>query len=399
MIKAYKYRIYPTIAQKVLLDKHLNCCRFIYNLALETKEYAYKSQRVRLSSYDLQKQMTQLRKEYNWLREVSYGSLANAIADLDVAYKNYFNGGCEYPKFKNKSDRQSYTVKQSLKLCDGLLYIEKLTGGVRIRNHRDFTGIIKRATISKTTTGKYFASLCVSTFDDIPDKLSINTNSSIGIDLGIKTFAVLSTGDEIANPRHLQNSLQRLKVLQRRVSRKKKGSNNRKAAILKVAILHERITNQRTHFLHTVSHEITNRYDTICIEDLNIAGMMKNHTLAQSISSASWGSFVTMLKYKSEWHGKNLIQIGRFEASTKACSGCGLIKDMPLSERAYNCACGLSLSRDHNAAINIKNSGMRRAVEPVESSSIDGAKKQESEKKFTSRYHKRCTTNKDTQNS
>jgi len=377
MIKVFKFRLYPTDAQTALMDKHMNCCRFIYNLALETKSYAYQTHRVNLSNYDLQKQMTELRKDHDWLKEVSYDALAASMSTLDLAFNNFFARRSKFPKFKNKNSNQSFSLRYNCNIKGNTLFIQKFREGIKIVNHRNLAGDIRHVVVSKSKTNKYFASLIVDDSSLPVAKKPVNIDTTIGLDLGLKTFAVLSDGIEIENPKHLQQSLQRLKVLHRRLSRKKKGSKNRKNAILKLSKLYEKINNSRYHFLHTVSHEITNHYDTICLEDLNISGMVKNHKLALAISSASWSSFVNMLKYKADWRGKNIIQIGIFEASTKTCSNCGGIKDMPLSERHYKCACGLSLSRDHNAAINIKKSGMKRAGELVELSALAGAKKQE----------------------
>lgn len=370
MYKAYKYRIYPTPEQAILMEKHFGCVRFIYNLALETKIEAYK-RGVNLTCYDLQRQVTDLKKDCDWLNEISRNSIDKTLERLDKAYKSFFNGR-GFPTFKSKKNDRSFTVHQDLSLKDKL-HIPKFQKGIDIVLHRPVDGKIKRVTILKTSTGKYYASLLVETELTSLPKL----DNIIGIDLGIKTFAVTSDGKEYASPNFLRKSLDRLAVLQRRASKKKKGSANRRKANLRVAILHERISNQRKDFLHKVSHEITNHNGTICIENLNVKGMVKNHNLALSISDASWSEFTRQLVYKSQWRGRDLITIGRFEATSKTCSNCGNKKDMPLSERVYNCSCGLSIDRDLNAAINIKNSGILRAVEPVELPTLVGAVRQE----------------------
>lgn len=372
MFKSYKYRIYPTDTQKVLLDKHFGCVRFIYNLALETKIEAYKKG-VSLSTYELNKQITDLKKDCVWLKEVSVSALQQSLINLDTAYKNFFKKRGNFPSFKKKRNAGSYTT-YCVKIVSDRVYIPKFKGGINIIQHRNFEGRICSATISKTPTGKHFISILV----EEANKASIVSDSAIGIDLGIKTFAVLSDGKEYQSPKFLRKSLDRLAVLQRRASRKAKGSANRIKANLKVALCHEKIYNQRNNFLHKVSAEIINQYGTICVEDLAVSNMVKNYNLALSISDAGWGELVRQLTYKADWNGCNLIKIGRFEPSTKKCSNCGSIKEMPLSERNYNCDCGLSIDRDLNAAINIRNLGILRTVEPVELPEILGTVKQES---------------------
>lgn len=302
-----------------------------------------------------------------------------------MSYSNFFKGKGKFPNFKKKSNKQSFVVPQNVNINKNLLSIPKFKKGIKIVLHRPIKGIIKSATISKTPTGKYFVSILCETNEKIPIKVPIKEKTSIGIDLGIKTFAVLSDGTEYDNPKFLKASLARLKVLQRRLSKKAKGSNNRRKAKLKVAKLHEIISNQRKDFLHKVSNEITNRFDTICIEDLNVKGMVKNHCLAQSISDVGWGEFEKQLRYKAEWRGKNILQIGRFEPSSKLHNTCGYInKQLSLSDREWTCPnCDEIVLRDVNAAINIKNfallknSGVERPGEPVELPTLLGTLNQE----------------------
>lgn len=378
MYKSFKYRIYPNDAQKELLEKHFNSVRFVYNLALETKIEAYK-RGVNLTRFDLQRQLTGLKYDCKWLNEISIGSLQHSINHMDLAFKNFFNGNNKFPVFKKKSNAGSYRCTNSISISDNKLFIPKFRAGIPIVQTRVINGDIKFATVSKTHTNKYFVSIAANCHNiQLPIK-----NNAIGIDLGVKTFLVTSDGKEYTSPKFMRNSLDRLKVLQRRSSKKKLGSKNRAKANLKLSLLHEHISNQRVNFLHNVSHEITNQNGIICIEDLNVKGMLGNHKLALSISDAGWSLFTNMLKYKCEWRGRKLITIGRFDASTKICSNCGSKKNMPLSERIYNCSCGLSMDRDLNAAINIKNLGILHAVEPVEQSSIDDAMKQEKSRTLT----------------
>ena len=385
MYRARKYRIYPTNSQKELIHKHCGSVRFLYNLALETKTMAYLGSKVNLSRYDLQKQVVDLKKELPWLKETNSQSLQVALLDLDTAYSNFFKGRADFPKFKKKSNRGSFNVPQNVIVKNNLLIIPKFKEGIKIKLHRDLVGTIKQATISFTPTGKYFVSILCDTGEESPVKKPIEEKNTIGVDLGIKDFLVTSEGEVIDNPKFLRNSIQRLKVLQRRASKKQKGSNNRKKANLKVAILHEKITNQRKDFLHKVSTQLIRENQTICLETLSVKNMVKNHNLAQAISDASWSTFVSMLEYKAEWYGKNILKIGRFEPSSKLHANCGYInKDLKLSDREWVCPkCFEVVSRDVNASINIKKfalkdySGQELSVEPVEMSTLVESMKQE----------------------
>lgn len=385
MFKAYKYRIYPTDSQKELINKTFGCCRLVYNIALQTKITAYKEACINLSSYDLMKQLTDMKSEYKWLNEVDSQALQVVITNMDTAFKAFFKGG-GYPKFKNKNSRQSFICKSNTRKLDwdkSTISIPKIYD-IPVSLSRKFSGEVKRIAISRTGTGKYFASVLVDNGIELPQKKKVHTDTAVGIDLGIKTFAVLSNGGEISNPKYFKNSLQRLKCLQRRANRKKKGSNNRKKANIQVSILHEKITNQRQDFLHKFSDAITKQYDTICVENLNVAGMKKNHNLAQSISDVGWSAGLQFIKYKSEWRGKNYIEIGRFEPSSKIHNKCGYKNEiLTLADREWYCPiCNEMVSRDLNAAENIrdfglkKHSGERISGESVELSALVGTKKQ-----------------------
>lgn len=384
VFKAYKFRLYPTEAQKVLMEKHFGCCRFIYNLALETKQTAYLGAKKNLSAFDLIKQMTLLKAEsdFEWLNEVNSQSLTQSVVNLDKAYTAFFKGNAKYPNFKNKNQAQSFACPQKTRIDKGRIFLPKFRQGIPIVLSRDFKGTIKTVTVSKSLTGKYFAAVLVDTGKPLPKKKAIKETSAIGIDLGLKSFAAASNGEVFDHPKHLQLSEQRLKVLQRRLSRKKKGSNNRGKAKQKVALLHERIANQRADFLHKLSTKLIRENQTVCIEDLNIKGMVKNHCLAKSIQSSGWFTFTQMLRYKAEWSGKNVITIGRFEPSSKMCFSCGATNHtLSLSDREWVCAnCGVLHDRDINAAKNIKAFALRdsRRVssgEPMELPTMVGAVK------------------------
>lgn len=385
MLKTFKYRIYPTKEQKVLISKHFGACRFIYNLALETKMTAYSSAKINLSRYDLQKQMKDLKKECTWLNEINSQSLQTELMHLDAAYLKFFKGS-GFPKFKSKHDKQSFQCPGNLRRVDfdkSTLTIPKIPN-IKIVLSRIFEGEIRTVTISKTPTNKYFASILVQDNKPIPEKKPIKESTTIGIDLGIKTFATLSDGKQYNNPKHLRNTITRLKILQKRASKKKEGSNNRKKANLRVALAHEKVANKRKDFAHKVSDSITKNFDTICVENLNIEGMMQNHKLAQSISDVGWASFLDMVKYKADWRGKTCHEIGRWDASSKLHGKCGYLnKDLTLADRQWLCPkCGELVDRDKNAADNIKTFGLNylgvvRPDVPVELPTLVGTVKQE----------------------
>ena len=387
MYKARKYRIYPTNSQKELIHKHCGSVRFLYNLALETKTMAYIGSKVNLSRYDLQKQVVDLKKELPWLKETNSQSLQAALLDLDTAYSNFFKGRADFPKFKKKSNRGRFNVPQNVIVKNNLLIIPKFKEGIKVKLHRNLVGTVKQATVSFTPTGKYFVSILCDTGEDVPSKLKVTEEASIGVDLGIKDFLVTSEGEVIDNPKFLRNSIDRLKVLQRRASKKKKGSSNRKKANKRVAVLHEKITNKRQDFLHKTSTKLIRENQTICLESLGISNMVKNHNLAQAISDVSWGEFNRMIEYKAEWYGVNVLRIGRFAPSSKTCE-CGSINnELKLSDRVWECkSCGRVNERDHLAARNIKkfalykeNSGQELSVEPVEMSALVESMKQEAQ--------------------
>lgn len=371
--------------QQAKIDNTINVCRFVYNLALETKIRAWQAGKVNLSAFDLQSQLVQLKKDHSWLTIPDSQALSYSITSMDNAFKSFYKGQ-GFPKFKKKSKGGSYRNRGFPKKIDFdkcLLTIAKIPN-IPIRITRRFDGEIRAITISKSNTGKYYSSMLVSTKDNEPKILQ--PKNAVGVDLGISHFVTLSTGEKINNPEHLRIAQKGLSVLQKRLSRKTKGGANRKKAIYKVSVMHERISNQRSDFLQKLSTRLIcdNQTDSVCVENLAVSNMIKNRRLSKSISGASWGEFVRQLEYKSAWYGKNLIKIGRFEPSSKICSDCGCkTEDMNLSIRQWTCeTCGAIHDRDVNAAINIKNIALRNSGrgtpgEPVESPSMEGAKKQE----------------------
>jgi len=358
MYKAYKYRIYPNKLQKELIHKHYGSSRFVYNLALETKQMAYAGSKVNLNCFDLIKQLPELKKECEWLKEVNSQSLQQSIQNMDIAFKKFFKG-TGFPKFKSKSNRGSFSVPQNVIVENNLLIIPKFKEGIKIKLHREIKGTIKSATVSVTSTGKYFVSILVNTFEDIPDKAPIKEKTTIGVDLGIKDFAITSEGEVFDNPKYLKKAQSKLKYLQRKYS-KHKGKRTR----LKLAKLHEKVVNKRKDFLHKTSTKLIRENQTIALETLSVKNMLENRSLAQSISDVSWSTFVTMLEYKAEWNGNNILRIGQFAPSSKTCSNCGSInKELTLKDREWTCkGCSAVLDRDVNAACNIKSFALKNIL-------------------------------------
>lgn len=371
MFKAYKYRLLPTKEQAIWLDGQFNACKFVYNLALETKISAWTSARINLSAYDLINQLPDLKEGAPWLKKFSNRPLQSAILFMEKAYKNFFNGG-GFPRFKNSRSKMSATFVADTLLTDNRIKLPKI-GEIEFIRHREIgMGKMKTVVISKENTGKYYVSILIKSDAELPNKFPISEPSTLGIDVGIKSFATFSNGDSIDNQKHFQSLLRRLIIEQRKLSRKfKKGIKQQSKGFQKqkgiVAAIYEKISNRRMDFLHKLSHQLISNYDTIVIEDLNIKGLMQNPKLAQYIADVSWYEFIQMLAYKADWKGKNLIKIGRFEPSSKTCSNCQLInKELALSDRTWTCGnCGTTHDRDFNAAINIKNSGLRQVLQPL----------------------------------
>lgn len=347
----------PNRKQAELINKHIGCARFVFNLALETKQMAYVGAKVNLTCFALHEQLKDLKKECEWLKEINSQSLQQSITNLDRAYTAFFKGQNAFPKFKSKHrGNQSFNIPQNVLLEDNKLVIPKFKEGIEIILHRPTKGTIRQATIIRTPTGKYFVSILCETGEAIKPKAKIKENTTVGIDLGIKTYLVSSYGQEFDNPKLLRKAQSRLKFVQRKYS-KHKGKRTKQ----RLAILHEKVANQRKDFLHKVSTELIRENQSIAVETLQVSNMLKNHKLAQSISDAGWGTFVTMLEYKAEWYGKNILKIGTFEPSSKTCSHCGSInKELTLQDREWTCkSCGTLLNRDVNASCNIKSFALK----------------------------------------
>lgn len=366
MFRAYKYRLLPTDEQKLILDNYFGAVRFVYNLALETKSYAWQSARTTLSEFDLINQLPDLKEQAEWLKDVPAQSLCLTVSDLSTAFKNFFKHGQRYPRFKKRRGVQSFRISQSISINGSKIHLTKIKW-VQFVKHRPLpSGKIKSATITKTPTGKYFVGILIDTDEQVMQLKPVVARTTVGIDVGLKSFAVLSDGGEIDNPKHFGKMLSRLRVEERALSRRfkrgaKEQSNNYHKQKLVVAKLHEKITHRRNDFLQKTSTAIVKQYDTICLEKLNVAGMMQNQNLSKAIGDAGWYSFNRMIEYKAKWLGKNVVYINRFTPSSKTCSSCETInKELKLSDRVWTCDnCGSSHDRDLNAAINIKNFGLR----------------------------------------
>lgn len=339
MLKAYSYRIYPTAIQAELLNQSFGSCRYIYNWALEQKIQHYQTTGKTLNCFALMRRLPQLKAEHEWLKAVPSQSLQQVLSHLDGAFQAFFKKQGGFPKFKSKHrSKPSFSCPQGCKVDfeSGTLSIPKCKN-IKAVFSRTFEGAIKKVTLSRSKSGRYFASVLVDDGRELPAKAPITEQASVGVDVGIKHFATLSSGEKIENPKFLKSSQARLKVLQRRLSRKQKGSHNRDKARLKVARLHEHIANQRKDFLHKTSTQLIRENQTVIVEDLNVAGMLKNHCLAGAISDCGWSQFKEYLRYKCEWYGRNLVEINRFAPSSKMCS-CGVVNNaLQLSDREWAC--------------------------------------------------------------
>ena len=361
-LRAYKYRIYPNKEQQIQLAKTFGSCRFIYNTYLGKKIELYKNESKFMSYNQCSSDMTKLKNEFVWLKEIDKFALQNSLRNLDLAYQKFFKEHTGFPKFKSKREHYySYTTNFtnnniSVDFSCNAIKLPKLKW-VKAKLHREFLGKIKSATVSLTPSGKYFVSVLVEeNIQQLP-----KTDKKIGFDLGIKEFLIDTNGCHIDNPKTLYKHQDKLAKLQRELAHKKLGSKNWHKQRIKIAREYEKITNIRKDFLHKLSNEIVKENQIIISEDLNVKGMVRNHKLAKSISDVSWSEFTRQLQYKADWYGRTYHKIDRFYASSQTCNECGFVNKevKQLSIREWVCSnCGAIHQRDDNAAINIFRKGL-----------------------------------------
>lgn len=367
MIRAYKYKLKPTVKQCKALSQAFGNARFIYNWGLNLKKTEWENNHNSLTYVQLAKKMTLLKQDgdHEFLKLSSIASLQQSLRNLDSAYSRFFKAKKGYPKFKTKKNRHDsvkFIGSVHFDFSVGRLKVPKI-GWIKFCGNREFNVDkvkLGTLTVSRDNCGDYWCTIVVEDNKPSISKAKICEETTVGIDMGIKDFATLSNGTKFPNLKFLEKEEKHLATLQQRVSKTQKDSHRHERARLKVARLHRRIANKRSDYLHKLSTDLIRSYDTICLEDLNITEMLQTHNLAKSINSVAWNEFVRQLKYKSDFYGKNVIQIGRFEPSSKTCSKCGYVnKDLELKDREWTCpVCGEHHDRDINAAINIKTIGL-----------------------------------------
>ena len=357
--KTYRFRLLPTKEQEVLLNQHFGHSRWVYNHFLNERKEQYQADKKSDNYYKQAAALTKLKKEEEtkWLKEVNSQTLQFALRSLDTAFLNFFRGNAQFPKFKSRKHKNTFTIPQFGSIDGDKINIPKFKGGIKVKLHREVKGKVGKMTVSRTPTGKYYVSIFTEQeIEELP-----KTNKQVGCDLGLKDFVITSDNKKFKNNRYTKKYAKQLKKAQQHLSRKQKGSNGFEKQKLKVAKIHEKIASCRLDTLHKVSKELVESYDLIGIEDLNVKGMIKNHKLSKHIADASWGNFVTLLQYKCDWYGKELVKVNRFYPSSKTCGDCGWInQDLKLSDREWTCkSCGVIHDRDVNASKNILKEGLK----------------------------------------
>ncbi len=356
MLKAYRYRLYPTDEQVAFLSRQFGCVRYVYNWGLALATQTYQTQGQGFTRFQLDKRLTALKQELPWLREVAAQPLQQALVHLDKAFTRFFRKHKGYPRFKTKRGWQKASYPQGVKVDwdQQRVFLPKL-GWVRVVLSCRFDGRIKTVTVSRAPSGKHFVSLLIEDESQVPAPVPETEERAVGVDLGLHDYLTLSTGEKIPHPRWLEQELRRLRILQRRLAKKAKGSRNREKIRRQIARLQERVANRRQDFLHKLTTDLLRRFDTVCLEDLNVSGMVHNRALARRIAQSGWAEFRRQLEYKAQWHGKHVRVIGRFAPSSRLCV-CGYDNhDLTLADRQWDCPqCGRHHDRDVLAANNIK---------------------------------------------
>ncbi len=358
MLKAIKYRIYPDSDQKTWLNRSFGCCRWFYNYTLDKTNQTYKASGKGLSRNTIIKLLPELKKEHEWLTEPPSQALQPVALDLSSAFLNFFEGRAKFPRFKQKGNRQSIRLPQGCKLLNDTIKLPKI-GEIYCQISKRLEGELKSVTVSKIPSDKYYVSCLFDDGKELPEKST--DGKAIGIDCGLTHYAITSDGSKYGNPEYYRQYEAKLAKQQKRLSKKSKGSNNRYKARVKVAKVQEKISRCREDFLHKLSRKIVDENQVICVENLAVKNMVKNHNLAKSISDAGWGMFCTMLKYKTEWAGKTYIEVDRFYPSSKTCNNClHQVNKLPLNIREWECPnCQTVNDRDINASKNIRDEGLR----------------------------------------
>lgn len=358
ILRTYKFELHPTIEQKILLEKHFGCVRYVFNHFLNERKAQYELTKKSDNYYAQAKTLTAIKKKEDtiWLKEVNSQALQFALKSVDTAYVNFFRGNAKFPRFKSRKKKNSFTVPQFAVLEETKLYIPKFQEGLKLTAHREVKGKIGKCTLSKTPTGKYFVSiLSEELYEPMP-----KTSKITGVDLGLSHFVITADGIKFDNNKYTKKYARKLASSQKHLSRKTKGSSSFEKQRRKTALIHEKVANSRLDNLHNISHQLISEYDFIAVEDLNVKGMVKNRKLANSISDASWGTFVRLLEYKAAWNDKKVVKISRWFPSTKTCHECGWVnQEMDLNVRDWTCQNGHQLDRDINAAKNILTEGLK----------------------------------------
>ncbi len=361
MNRSYRFELSPDSAQAALLSANFGCVRFVYNWGLEQNITAYNADKTRISRFELNAKLTQLKKEEatSWLSEANAQSLQYALLNLEKGFKSFFAKQSKFPVFKRKSNRQSLQIPQGCKVLNNRVYVPKI-GWVKFFKSRDIPGKIKTVTITRTPSNRHYVIFTLDIEQELPPLLPITPPTAVGVDLGLKTLVTTSDGVVFENQRYYLSAVRKLRIAKRALARKTKGSNRYERQRLKVAKLMETIAFKRDNYLHNVSCLLTKVPHTLVVEDLNVAGIGKNRRLAKHVYDVGWGAFLEMLTYKCQEKGVNLLTVDRFFPSSKLCSKCGVKNDdLTLSDRIWTCpSCGVPLDRDINAAVNIKLSGL-----------------------------------------